>query len=72
MRSVGAQLRAFRREMEADGAAQRAECRRLVATAVRRAQELVDSVLQVTATLTKLSGCSRSCCSSTPHIQILQ
>lgn len=45
--SVRAQLAAFRREMEADGTAQRAECRRLVATAVRRAKELVDNVLQV-------------------------
>ncbi|EIE21598.1 hypothetical protein COCSUDRAFT_30102 [Coccomyxa subellipsoidea C-169] len=45
--SVQGQLRAFRREMEADGTAQRAECRRLVATAVRRARELVDDVLQL-------------------------
>ncbi|CAL8469427.1 g8968 [Coccomyxa elongata] len=45
--SVHAQLAAFRREMEADGTAQRAECRRLVATAVRRAKELVDNVLQL-------------------------
>ena len=47
MASVHAQLEGFRREMEADGTAQRAECRRLVATAVRRAKELVDNVLQV-------------------------
>lgn len=47
MASVQGQLRAFRREMEADGTAQHAECRRLVATAVRRARELVDDVLQV-------------------------
>lgn len=47
MRSVEGQVRAFRQEMEADGTAQRAECRRLVATAVRRARELVDDVLQV-------------------------
>lgn len=47
VRSVEGQVRAFRQEMEADGTAQRAECRRLVATAVRRARELVDDVLQV-------------------------
>lgn len=47
MRSVQEQLRGFRSAMEADGKAQRAECRRLVATAVRRASKLVDDVVQV-------------------------
>lgn len=46
VRSVGGQLAAFRREMEADGAAQRAECRRLVDAAVARAGKLVDETLQ--------------------------
>ena len=35
MRSVREQLAQFRKSMEADGAAQRSECRRLVSTAVR-------------------------------------
>jgi len=47
VRSVQDQLAAFRKSMEADGAAQRSECRRLVSTAVRRAGWLVDEVLQV-------------------------
>ena len=47
MRSVREQLAQFRKSMEADGAAQRSECRRLVGTAVRRAGWLVDEVLQV-------------------------
>lgn len=47
MRTVQEQLIAFRKSMEADGAAQRAECRRLVSTAVRRAGWLLDEVLQV-------------------------
>ena len=47
MRSVREQLAHFRKSMEADGAAQRSECRRLVGTAVRRAGWLVDEVLQV-------------------------
>ena len=47
VRSVQDQLAEFRKSMEADGAAQRAECRRLVSTAVRRAGWLVDEVLQV-------------------------
>ena len=47
MRSVREQLEQFRKSMEADGAAQRSECRRLVSTAVRRAGWLVDEVLQV-------------------------
>lgn len=47
VRSVQDQLADFRKSMEADGAAQRAECRRLVSTAVRRAGWLVDEVLQV-------------------------
>ena len=49
VRSVQEQLTAFRKSMEADGAAQRAECRRLVSTAVRRAGWLLDEVLQVSA-----------------------
>ena len=47
VRSVREQLVQFRKSMEADGAAQRSECRRLVSTAVRRAGWLVDEVLQV-------------------------
>ena len=47
VRSVRGQLAQFRKSMEADGAAQRSECRRLVSTAVRRAGWLVDEVLQV-------------------------
>ncbi len=47
VRSVQDQLAEFRKSMEADGAAQRSECRRLVSTAVRRAGWLVDEVLQV-------------------------
>ena len=49
MHSVQEQLTAFQKSMEADGAAQRAECRRLVSTAVRRAGWLLDEVLQVSA-----------------------
>ena len=45
--SVQGQLQEFRKAMEADGAAQRSDCRRLVASAVRRANRLVDNVLQV-------------------------
>ena len=47
VRSVREQLAQFRKSMEADGVAQRSECRRLVGTAVRRAGWLVDEVLQV-------------------------
>ena len=49
MRLVQEQLTAFRKSMEADGTAQRAECRQLVSTAVRRAGWLLDEVLQVSA-----------------------
>ncbi len=47
MRLVREQLRAFRAEMERDGAAQRAQARRLVAGAAQRAVRLVDSTLTV-------------------------
>ena len=56
MRSVREQLAQFRKSMEADGAAQRSECRRLVGTAVRRAGWLVDEVLQVTPYLSLQYG----------------
>ena len=47
VRSVSGQLAEFQKSMEADGEAQRSECRHLVATATRRAGWLVDEVLQV-------------------------
>ncbi|KAK9804945.1 hypothetical protein WJX73_001658 [Symbiochloris irregularis] len=46
-RSVKAQLAAFKEDMGKDGSAQRAECRRLINGAVRRAQDLVDQLLQL-------------------------
>ena len=51
MRLVREQLAAFRGEMERDGAAQRAQARRLVTGAAQRAMRLVDSTLQVTLAL---------------------
>ena len=47
MRLVRAQLAAFRSDMEHDGAAQRAQARRLITGAAQRATRLVDSTLQV-------------------------
>jgi len=44
---VREQLAAFRSEMERDGAAQRAQARRLITGAAQRAARLVDSTLQV-------------------------
>ena len=64
VRSVQDQLADFRKSMEADGAAQRAECRRLVSTAVRRAGWLVDEVLQVTPLFQVLE---HSLCAEQPH-----
>lgn len=46
-KSVATQLRSFQGDMQKDGASQRAECRRLVDGAVRRADALVDETLQV-------------------------
>ena len=53
--------------MEADGAAQRAECRRLVSTAVRRAGWLVDEVLQVSLNSTLSEHSEHSCAKQSPH-----
>ena len=47
MQLVREQLAAFRSEMERDGAAQRAQARRLITGAAQRAARLVDSTLQV-------------------------
>ena len=41
------QLAGFRQEMERDSRAQRTEARKLVSAAIKRAQKLVDSTLQV-------------------------
>ena len=41
------QLEAFKAEMERDGKAQQSECRKVIAAAIRKAQKLVDSTLQV-------------------------
>ena len=46
MKSVQRQLLTFKAEMERDGLAQRGECRKVVAGAIRRAQKLIDSTLQ--------------------------
>ena len=46
MRLVREQLAAFRSDMERDGAAQRAQARRLITGAAQRATRLVDSTLQ--------------------------
>lgn len=50
LKSVQRQLETFKSEMERDGVAQRGECRKVVAGAIRRAQKLVDSTLQVCLT----------------------
>ena len=47
VRSVQDQLATFRREMARDGKAQRSECRKLIAGAIKRAQKLIDDTLQV-------------------------
>ena len=47
VKSVQQQLDGFRQEMERDGRAQRNEARKLVLAAIKRAQKLVDSTLQV-------------------------
>ena len=47
MRSVQGQLKAFKAEMERDGKAQQSECKKVIAIATKRAQNLVDSTLQV-------------------------
>ncbi|KAK9811735.1 hypothetical protein WJX72_009255 [[Myrmecia] bisecta] len=44
---VQSQLAGFRAEMAKDGAAQQAECRKLISAAVKRAQKLVDNTLQL-------------------------
>lgn len=46
MRLVREQLAAFRSDMERDGAAQRAQARRLITGAAQRATRLVDATLQ--------------------------
>jgi len=51
LKSVQRQLETFKSEMERDGVAQRGECRKVVAGAIRRAQKLIDSTLQVCLTL---------------------
>jgi hypothetical protein len=47
LKSVQRQLETFKSEMERDGLAQRGDCRKVVAGAIRRAQKLVDSTLKV-------------------------
>lgn len=50
MKSVQGQLEAFKAEMERDGKAQQSECKKVIAIATKRAQNLVDSTLQVSYT----------------------
>ena len=47
VKSVQQQLEGFQQEMERDGRAQHNEARKLVSAAIKRAQKLVDSTLQV-------------------------
>lgn len=58
VKSVQGQLEAFKSNMARDSKAQRSECRQLVSGAIKRAQMLVDSTLQVTAWYPRVSPLS--------------